>query len=33
MTREERKILYDKYDNIKPMAEKDGQVYVTFEVL
>lgn len=31
MTREERKILYDKYDNIKPMAEKDGQVYVTFD--
>lgn len=31
MTREERKNLYDKYDSIKPMAEKDGQVYVTFD--
>ena len=31
MTREERRILYDKADNVKPFAEKDGQVYVTFE--
>lgn len=31
MTREERRNLYDRADAIKPMAEKDGQVYVTFE--
>lgn len=32
MGRKERmKELYDKVDNIKPLAEKDGEVYVTFE--
>lgn len=31
MTREERRILYDKADAIKPMAEKNGQLYVSFE--
>lgn len=31
MTREERRILYDKADNVKPLAEKDGQVWVSFE--
>lgn len=31
MTREERRNLYDRADAIVPMAEKDGQVYVTFE--
>lgn len=25
------KELYEKVDNVKPLAEKDGQVYVTFE--
>ena len=29
--REKMRDLYQKYDNIKPMAEKDGQVYVDFE--
>lgn len=31
MTREERRNLYDRADAIVPMAEKDGQLYVTFE--
>lgn len=31
MNREQRRELYEKYDSIKPMAEKDGQVYVDFE--
>lgn len=31
MTREQRRELYDKADAVKPMAEKDGQLYVTFE--
>ena len=32
MGRKERmKELYEKVDNIKPLAEKDGEVYVTFE--
>jgi len=31
MTREQRRELYNKADNIKPMAEKDGQVFVTFD--
>ena len=31
MTRDERRKLYDRADAIKPMAEKDGQVFVNFE--
>ena len=32
MTKRERmRILYEKADNVKPFAEKDGQVYVSFE--
>ena len=31
MTREERKRLYDKADKVKPFAEKDGQLFVSFE--
>ena len=31
MTREERKILYEKADNVKPLAEKDGQLWVSFD--
>lgn len=31
MTREERRNLYDRADAIVPMAEKDGQIYCTFE--
>lgn len=32
MTKRERmRSLYEKADNIKPMAEKDGQLYVSFE--
>lgn len=31
MTREERRNLYDRADNVRPFAEKDGQVYVSFE--
>ena len=31
MTREQRRELYDKADAVVPMAEKDGQVYVTFD--
>lgn len=30
MTREERRLLYEKADNVKPLAEKDGQLYVSF---
>lgn len=29
--RERMRELYDKADNIRPMAEKDGQVFVTFD--
>lgn len=29
--REKMRELYDKADHIKPMAEKDGQVFVTFD--
>lgn len=29
--REKMRELYDKADKIKPMAEKDGQVFVTFD--
>ena len=29
--KERLKELYDKVDNVKPLAEKDGQVYVDFE--
>lgn len=29
--RQRMKDLYDKADNIQPLAEKDGKVYVTFE--
>ena len=29
--REKMRELYDKADRIKPMAEKDGQVFVTFD--
>lgn len=29
--RERMRELYDKADNIKPLAEKDGQLYVSFE--
>lgn len=32
MTKKERmKELYEKVDKVRPLAEKDGQVYVTFE--
>ncbi len=31
MTREERRLLYEKADNVKPFAERDGQLYVSFE--
>lgn len=31
MTREERRELYDKADKVKPFAEKDGQLFVSFE--
>lgn len=31
MTREERRELYDKADKIRPFAERDGEVYVSFE--
>ena len=32
MTKRERmRTLYEKADNVKPFAEKDGQVYVSFE--
>ena len=29
--RERMRELYEKADNVKPYAEKDGQVYVSFE--
>lgn len=31
MGRQELKELYEKVDNVRPLAEKDGQKYVTFE--
>ena len=31
MTREQRRELYDKADKVRPMAEKDGQLFVSFE--
>lgn len=31
MTREQRRELYDKADKVRPMAKKDGQLFVSFE--